>query len=400
VSKEAGGLLGDVRILDLTRVLAGPYATSLLADMGAEVIKIENPSEPDGARQSPPMINGISSQFMNLNRNKLSLPIDLSVESGRNLFLSLVATADVVVENYRPGVLEKLGLGYEDLSSANCKVILCSVSGFGQTGSYRTRPAYDVIVQAMSGAMSVTGEPGRDPVRLGIPLGDLSGGLFAAIGILAALHDRTVTQKGQRIDVSMLDALTHLMLYYPIDYLNAGVVAGPVGGRHSHIAPYGVLPAKDGYLVLAIFVGKFWRLFCEAIGRTDLISDDRFRGAPDRLKNREALYSILEDVMRTRTREEWSTIFDAVRLPYSPVLTVDQVAEHQVMREREMFLETVHPEAGRVFVSGRPVKFPDRASFEVSPSPSLGRDTDEILTGRLGLTSEEIDELRQAHIIL
>jgi len=400
MSQREHGPLRGVRILDLTRVLAGPYASGLLADMGADVIKIENPSEPDGTRASHPLVNGVSNHFINFNRNKRSVPIDLSVDKGRELFLKLVATADVVVENYRPGVMKSLGLSYETLSAINDQIILCSISGFGQTGSFRGKPAYDVIVQAMSGAMSVTGEPGGEPVRLGIPMGDLSGGVFGAIGILAALHDRTISGKGQSIDVSMLDGLTHLMLYYSVDYLNAGMIAGPVGGRHNHIAPYGVLPVSDGYLVLAIFTKKFWLLYCEAIGRPDLVVDERFLTTASRLTNKDALYPILEEEMKKRSQVEWTEVFDKAGLPFAPMLTVDQVAEHPLFREREMFVETVHPVAGPVYVTGRPIKFPNREPFEISPAPQLGEHSDEVLSELLGLDAQQIESLRADGVIL
>jgi crotonobetainyl-CoA:carnitine CoA-transferase CaiB-like acyl-CoA transferase len=393
------GLLAGVRVLDLTRVLAGPFATSLLADMGADVIKIENPEDPDHARSTPPILNGMGNHFMNLNRNKRSVALDLSRPAGRDLFLSMVAVSDVVVENFRPGVMERLGLAYDALAAINDRIILCSVSGFGQTGSHRTKPAYDVIIQAMSGAMSVTGEEGRPPVRMGVPMGDLSGGLFGAIGILTALYDRTVTGKGQSIDVSMLDALSQLMLYYPIDFLNAGMIAGPVGGRHKHIAPYGVLPVKDGYLVLAIFVKKFWLKFCTAIGHEELIEDERFLSASDRLKNSADLYEILEEIMRTRTQSEWSHVFDAAALPYAPVNTVDQVAELPVLRERQMFIETDHPRAGQIWVTGRAIKFPDRAPFSVAPAPGVGEQTDQVIREVLNLSTAQISDLRDQQVI-
>jgi crotonobetainyl-CoA:carnitine CoA-transferase CaiB-like acyl-CoA transferase len=400
MSQRDHGPLRGVRILDLTRALAGPYASGLLADMGADVIKIENPSEPDGVRTSLPRVNGVSNHFMNFNRNKRSLPIDLSVDQGRELFLKLVATADVVVENFRPGVMDNLGLSYETLSVINDQIILCSISGFGQTGSFRANPAYDVIVQAMSGAMSVTGEPGGEPVRLGVPMGDLSGGLFGAIGILSALHDRSVSGKGQSIDVSMLDGLTHLMLYYSVDYLNAGLTVGPVGGRHNHIAPYGVLPVSDGHLVVAIITKKFWLLFCEAIERPDLIVDERFLTTSSRLKNKDELYSILDEVLKQRTQAEWTAIFEKASIPFAPMLTVDQVAEHPLFREREMFVETVHPVAGPVWITGRPIKFPNRDTFEVSPAPELGEHSGEVLRELLGLDAQEIETLRTDGVIV
>jgi CoA:oxalate CoA-transferase len=393
------GLLSGVRVLDLTRVLAGPYASSLLADMGADVIKIEDPDDPDHARSTPPLLNGVSSHFMNINRNKRALALDLSKPEGREVFLSMAARSDVVMENFRPGVMERLGLSYDEIAAVNDRIIVCSISGFGQTGSHRSKPAYDVIIQAMSGAMSVTGEDGRPPVRMGVPMGDLSGGLFGAIGVLSALYDRVQTGRGQRIDVSMLDSLTQLMLYYPTDYLNSGILAGPVGGRHKHIAPYGVLPVRDGYLVLAIFVKKFWTQFCSAIDHPELVSDPRFLRAADRLENSDALYGLLEEVLRQRTQAEWSRIFDDAGLPFAPVNTVDQVAELPLLREREMFVRMEHPQAGEAYVTGRAIKFPDRAPFVLTPSPGVGEHTAQVLKDVLDLDEAQVDALRDQRVV-
>ncbi len=393
------GPLGGVRVIDLTRVLAGPYATTVLADMGAEVIKVEDTGTGDSTRVTPPLINGVSNHFMNLNRNKKSISINLKLPEGRKLLLELARNADVVVANFRPGVLERLGLDYSSLKAVNPAIILCCISGFGQDSSYSDKPSFDIITQAMSGAMSVTGEAGRPPVRLGVPMGDLSGGLYGAIAILGALHERTVTGRGQMIDVSMLDALVHLMLYYPIDYLNAGLKAKAVGGRHEHIAPYGVFEVKDGYLVLAIFQGKFWRLYCQAIGHPELIKDSRFLESKDRLANRVQLYPILEQVMVQKTRSEWSAILDESGIPWAPILSADEVTALPLMHEREMFVNVDHPTAGRIKVSGRPIKFPNRFQPPMAPAPLHGQHSREVVMTIAGHTSEEVLDLERDGVI-
>ena len=389
------GTLSGIRVIDLTRVVAGPYATTLLADLGADVIKVEDVGSGDSSRLTPPFINGVSNHFMNINRNKRSVAIDLKHPDGRRLVLKLVSKADVVIANFRPGVLERLGLDYESLKSANPKIILCLISGFGQDSTYRDKPSFDVITQAMSGAMSITGEPGRPPVRLGVPMGDLAGGLFGAIAILAALNERNATGHGQSIDVSMLDAMVHLMLYYPIDYLNAGLKAIAVGGRHEHVAPYGVFAVQDGYIVLAIFQGKFWRLYCEAIGHPELIRDRRFVDTKGRHANRAELYATLEPIMLQRTRHDWEEALDQKGIPWAPILKPDEVAEHPLMREREMFVNVNHPEAGWVKVSGRPIKFPQRHQPSTAPAPMHGQHTGEVLLDLAGLTSQQLIDLEQ-----
>lgn len=393
------GPLERVRVLDLTRVLAGPYATSLLADLGADVIKIEDIRIGDTSRLTPPFLNGVSSHFVNLNRNKRSAAINLKHQEGRLAFLQMVRNSDIVIENFRPGTLARLGLGYDDLRTVNPAIILCSISGFGQTGPYSQLPSYDVITQALSGAMSVTGEPGRPPVRLGIPMGDLSGALFGAIAVLAALHERDVTGQGQALDVSMLDGLASLMLYYPLDYLNTRTVAGPVGGRHEHIAPYGVFEVADGHMVLALFDNKFWRMYCEAAGRPELATDPRFHKAPDRLANRSELYPILEEIMKRRGRDDWTQLFTAAGIPHAPILSVDEVAEHPLMRERQMFIKVEDDLAGEVFVAGRPIKLMSREQQGPTHAPSLGEQTRALLMTIANYSGEHVDRLLAEGII-
>lgn len=393
------GPLTGIRVLDLSRVLAGPYATMMLADMGADVIKIEDLGSGDGTRQNPPFLKGESTHFMNINRNKRSIAIDLKNPAGREQFLDLVKVSDIVVENFRAGVLERLRLHYPILREVNPRIILCSISGFGQNSSYQNRPTYDVITQALSGAMSVTGEPGGAPVRLGIPMGDLGGGLFGCIGILGALQERNVTGQGQSIDVSMLDALVHLMIYYPVDYLNVGEIPGPVGGRHHHVVPYGVLKVKDGHVVVAVLEARFWRPFCDALERPDLATNPLFAESADRLKNRTALYDLLEEIMTERTRSEWEARFLEAGVPHAPILTVDQVVAHPLMAEREMFVTVEHPVAGPIKVVGRPIKFPQRQFPAFVPAPLQGQDTRAVLTEIAGTPLERVMELERSGVV-
>lgn len=391
--------LTGVRVLDLSRVLAGPYATTLLADLGAEVIKVESISSPDPIRLSPPLINGVGNHFLNIARDKKSLALDLRSPEGKEIFLRLVALSDVVIDNYRPGVMASMGFSFEELKAVKKDIIVCSISGFGQDTKISQKPAYDVIIQALSGAMSVTGEKDQPPVRLGLPMGDLSGGLFGAIGILGALHAKNISGEAQFIDISMLDALTHLTLYYPVDFLNAGTIASPVGGRHEHIAPYGVVEVSDGYLVVAIFAGKFWRNFCKVINREDLITDERFVHAKDRLANKDVLYEIIESVLVTRTQSDWTTLFDQGDVPFAPILSPGQVATSDIARSRDMFPTVDHPIAGKVHVAGRAIKMPGVEQDAPVAAPQLGRDTRSILHGLLGMSYEEIEQLDSARTV-
>jgi crotonobetainyl-CoA:carnitine CoA-transferase CaiB-like acyl-CoA transferase len=394
------GPLEGIVVLDLTRVLAGPYCTAHLADLGATVIKIEDPDRGDSIRYTRPLVDGVSNHFLSLNKGKKSACIDLRAAEGRAVFLRLVRSADVVVENFRPGVLARLGLDHEVLTRENPGVILCSISGFGQAGAYSDRPSFDVITQALSGAMSVTGEPGRPPVRLGIPLGDLGGGLFGTISVLAALQERTRTGRGQAIDISLLDSLFHLMLYYPLDVVNAGVVAGPVGGRHEHLAPYGLVRAKDGYLVLAIFQGKFWRLFCDAIESPDLAGDPRFATVASRYEHQDQLYELIERVLATRQRAEWEEVFTRYGIPHAPVLTLEEVVNFGPILERQMLVPHHHPRAGDVKVAGTPFKLSgDLDPVGASAAPELGEHTVGVLRDLANLADDEIAALLTSGVV-
>jgi crotonobetainyl-CoA:carnitine CoA-transferase CaiB-like acyl-CoA transferase len=392
-------LLSGVRILDLTQFLAGPYGSMLLGDLGAEVIKIEAPGRGDPMRQMPPhFLEGESAYFLSVNRNKRSVTLDLKHPTGREVFLDLVRVSDVVLDNFRPGVMQKLGLDYETLRRVNPRIIACSISGFGQAGPYRDRPAFDLVLQAMSGAMSITGEPGRVPVRMGIPMGDLAGGMFAAQAICAALYARERTGEGCYIDLGLLDCLTSLLTYVAQYYLASGEVPGPAGSQHQSVVPYGAFATADGYLVIAAFTEKFWQGICRALERPDLAEDPRFVRNALRVQNRDALMPILEAEFRKRTTAEWLARLEAEGVPCGPIYTVDQVLTDPQIAARNMLVHVQHPLIGDLPVLGNPVKVAD-AEERFDPPPLLGQHTEEVLREVLGYSKEKVAALREAGVI-
>lgn len=394
------GPLADVRVLDLTRVLAGPYGTLILGDLGAEIIKIEAPGIGDDVRTVPPFQGGVSHYFLAVNRNKKSVVVDLKTEAGREVVLDLVQHCDVVVENFRPGVLQRLGLDYNTLSRRRSDVILCSISGFGATGPLRDRPSFDLVTQALTGVMSVTGEPGRPPVKVGLPIGDLAGGLFGAIAILAALHERALTGRGQWIDLSLYDCSISLLGYLAQLYLFTGESPGPVGSGHHSIVPYGAFACRDGrYLILALHTGTFYRKFCRLIGREDLITDPRFHNTTERRKNKDALTAIVADIIRQKTLEEWVAMLDAGDIPHAPVYTIGEALEQPLTAARGMVRTIEDPRIGPVRVIGRPIKFPLREEPALQTSPDLGQHTAEVLSGLLGYSQAKIQQLAEAGVI-
>lgn len=393
-SGSPGGPLQGVRVLDLSRVLSGPFCTMILADLGAEVIKIEEPGSGDQTRTIPPYVNGESHYYLAINRNKQSVVIDLKKPRAREIMDRLVTKSDVLVENFRPGVMERLGLGYERLRALKPDLIICSISGFGQAGPLRDKPSFDLVIQALSGVMSVTGEPDGPPGKLGIPMGDLAGGLWGAIAILAALYDRNVTGQGHHIDLGLLDGMIGLLGYLAEIYLVTGESPGRVGARHHSVVPYGRFETKDGYLVLAIHVGDFWRKFCRAVGKEDLIYDPRFRTTSDRRANREELEAIVSDILRSKTTAEWLQILEAADVPNAPVLSIAEALEQEHVKSRGLLEEVDHPVAGRVKVPGRVIRYVgeyDQASFR--PAPILGQHTRAVLEGLLGYSTDEVDQL-------
>ena len=375
------GPLEGVKVLDLTRVLAGPYATMVLSDLGAEVIKVERPEGGDMARGTGPFVNGQSSYFMSINRGKKSVILDLKKDSDREKFLKLLDQFDVLVENFVPGVMKRLGLDYEVVSKRHPRLIYAAVSGFGQWGPYTKRPALDIIVQAMGGIMSITGEPGRPPVRPGSSLGDITAGLFTTIGILSALHERERSGLGQMIDVAMLDCQLAVLENAFARYFATGEVPTPIGTRHPVTTPFQVYATSDGYVALA-FVGGAkdqWPMFCALLDRVDLIDDERFVTSWDRTLNYDVLNPMIEEGMRKKPTAQWLQELTEAQIPCGPVNNIADVASDEHIRARGMIIDVPHPETGSVRMVNNPIRFSRTAAVVSGAAPLHGGDTDEVL---------------------
>jgi crotonobetainyl-CoA:carnitine CoA-transferase CaiB-like acyl-CoA transferase len=386
--------LEGVRILELGQIIAGTYGSQLLSDLGAEVIKIETPEGDLGRIPSVGPYKGLSALFLTFNRNKKSIVIDLKNQAGRQVFYDLVKVADVVIDNFRPGVLERLKIDYDRLSAINPRIIQCSVTGFGSEGEYKDYPALDLVIQAISGHMAITGEPGRPPARVGIPLADLSGGFFSAQGILAALYDRERTGKGRKVELSMFDAMLNLLSYIGTIWLTKGELPKPPGSAHEYSVPWQAFEASDGYLVVATRQEVFWRKLCEALGAPALADDPRYKTNPDRLKNRATLVPQLEDIFRTRTVADWLTRLRAAEVPAAPVNNLDAAFAEPPVAEREMIVEYDHPQAGKVRLPGNPIKMSGMGKSISNPAPRVGEHTDAVLGGLLDLSGDQIAALR------
>jgi crotonobetainyl-CoA:carnitine CoA-transferase CaiB-like acyl-CoA transferase len=391
--------LTGVRVLDLTRMLAGPYGSMLLADMGAEVVKVEAPDGGDPIRtMGPPFVNGVSAYFLAVNRNKKSVTLDLKSPAGLDLFLSLVASADVVFDNFRAGVADRLGIGPDACRAARSDIITCSLTAFGADGPYRDLPAFDLILQAMGGGMSVTGEPDGAPVRMGLPMGDLAGGAFAAIAICGALFHRERTGEGQHVDLSLLDVQASLLTYMAQYHWADGRVPGPAGTGHQTVVPYDWFECSDGIgIVVAVFTERFWRPFCEAVGRPDLV--ERYPTNAERLDGKEELLAELRARFLERPADEGIAGLWAAGVPAGPVNTIDRVVRDPQIVHREMVVESSrpHPDAGAHPLLGNPIKVGDGDRFE--PAPLLGEHNEVIYRGVLGLPAARLAELRGAGVI-
>lgn len=390
--------LEGIVVLDLSRVLAAPYCGMILADLGAEVIKIEVPGKGDDAREYPPFINGESGYFMSLNRNKKSVTMNLKHPRGKEVFKTLVKHADVVLENYRPGTMDKLGLGYGVLKEINPRLVYAAISGFGQNGPYASKPAYDLIIQGMGGVMSLTAHPGGLPTRVGSAIGDIVAGMFGAIGILAALRAREVTGKGQFVDVAMLDCQVAILENAIARYSATGKAPLPTGNRHPSITPFQAFPTQDYYVICAAGNDKLWEKFCQTIGKEELIRDPRFESNRLRTENIAELEPILFEVFRQKTTAEWIEIMDAAGIPCGPINTIDKVVSDPQVKAREMVVEINHQAAGKQLIHGVPVKLSDTPGGVREPAPILGQHTSEVLK-RYGLTVEEIELLVQDGVI-
>jgi len=392
------GALSDIKVLDLTRVLAGPYATMVLADLGAEIIKIEQPEKGDDSRAYGPYKNGESAYFMSLNRNKESITLNLKTPEGKEILKELVKKVDVLVENFRPGTMEKLGLGYEVLKEINPRLIYASSTGYGQTGPYSQRPAYDAVVQAMGGIMSITGQADGVPTRVGTSIGDIAAGLFCAIGILAALQERARSGLGQMVDVAMLDCQVAILENAISRYEFTGEIPRPIGNRHPSIVPFETFNTLSDPIMVAAGNDRLWATLCELM-ELEIACDSRYATNPQRNEHYAELRPILAEKFMTKTAEEWQPMFDKAGIPSGPINTVDKVVKNEQVVAREMILEVEHPVAGTTRVPGIPIKL-SRTPGEIRmAAPVLGADTEKLLNQYLGLTSDQVAELREKQVI-
>ena len=391
---DTPGALDGLTVIDLTRVLSGPYCTMMLADMGARVIKVEQPGRGDDTRAwGPPFQNGESAYFLSINRNKESVTLNLKHPGGRRVLDALIERADVLVENFRPGTLERMGLGYADLSKQRPDLVYCSISGFGQTGPRRREPGYDAVMQGEGGLMSITGAPDGPGYRLGIAIVDIASGMFSAYGIAIALLARERTGRGQYIDVGMLDSVAALLTYQAGIHFTTGEAPGRLGNRHPSITPYETLDAADGELVVAVGNDQLWRTFCGVIGAEALADDARFRTNKDRVAAREALRPLLVERMRTRPAAEWIERLKAAGIPCGGVRDLAQVFADPQLIERAMVVALDHPVAGAIRQLGVPIKMSGTPGAVRTPPPALGQHTEAIL-GELGMSGPEIARLR------
>ena len=401
----SSGALENLVVLDLTRVLAGPYCTMMLADMGAKVIKIEIPTGGDDTRGYPPFRENCkgmqeSLYFANIKRNKKGITLNLKAPEGKALFRKLVQKADIVVENYRPGVMDKLGLGYDVLKEINPRLIYGSVSGFGNTGPYRLRPGYDILAQAMGGLMAITGTVGGPPTRVGSAIGDILGGLHLTIGLLAAVNARNLTGVGQRVDISLMDAVIAATENTAIKYLESGTIPPRMGNRYAAVSPYDAFQVKDGKIIIAAGNQHLYEKLCtEVLHRPDMITDPRFTDMPGRLKNQNAIQEVIESVLADKTMDEAVELVLSKGIPAGPIYDISQILQDPQVQNREMFVEMEHPTLGKITVNGCAVKLEDTAASVRTPAPALGQDNKEIYSGMLGLNQSEIDQFTEEHVI-
>jgi CoA:oxalate CoA-transferase len=392
--------LENIKVLDLTRVLAGPYCTMLLSDLGAEVVKVEMPGCGDDSRTFGPFVNGKSLYFVSINKEKKSISLNLKSEKGKQIIREMVKKFDVVVENFRPGTMEKLGLGYEDLKQINPRIIYAASSGFGHTGPYAPKASYDILAQAMGGIMSITGWPDTPPTRVGMSLGDISAGMFLTIGILAALNQRNSTGEAQKVDVSMLDCQIAMLENAITRYQVEGVSPKPLGNRHPTIAPFQAYKASDDYFVIAVGNDTLWQKFCHAILRPQFVCDPRFKTNALRSANVNLLEEELSKIFSTRTAAEWVKIIDEAGVPCSPINKVDKILENPQLIARNMLVELNDSHAGKIKIAGNPVKISSLPECETRlPAPEIGEHNLEVFAQYLGLTASDLEILANEGVI-
>ncbi len=391
--------LDGIRVLDLTRVLAGPFCAMALGDMGAEVIKIEEPGKGDDTRGWPPFLGGEATYFLAVNRNKKSLTLNLKPAEGQDILRRLIEKCDVVLENFRPGTMDRLGFGYERLRAVNPRLVYCSISGFGESGPQASRPGYDLIVQGESGLMDITGFADGAPVKVGTSIADLVAGMAAAQGITLALLARTRTGQGQKVEIGMLDVMASLLTYQAGLYWNGGGRPGRRGNQHPSIVPYEVFQAQDAYVTLGVANNSLWERACRALGREDLVHDPRFDTEANRVTNRHTLVPLLNEILGARPAAEWLERLERAGVPAGKINTVAEVCESEHLKARGMVVKLAHPKAGAITVMGVPIRLWSTPGAASAPPPLLGQHTDEILTGLLRMAKAKVERLRTAGVV-
>lgn len=391
--------LAGIKVLDFSRILSGPYASMVLADLGAEVIKVEPIGNGDETRNFPPFQGPLSHYFIALNRSKQSIALNLKSDKGVQIAMDLARQSDILLENFRPGVMDRLGLGFEALRKDNPRLIYGSITGFGSDSPHANRPAFDIVAQALSGVMSVNCEPGQAPNKLGIPLGDMAGSIFSLFGLLAALHERHQTGMGRHVEVAMLDSLIALQGYLSQIYFVTGNDPQPVGTQHPSIVPYGSFPTSNGHVIVACLTEHFWHNFARSLDRADLIEDPRFALYQDRLANRAALEPLILERMTRDTTAYWLERLVEFDVPNAPILSIGQALEQSHVSQRGMIETTTHPKAGGMRVVRGPIRFDGAGPAICRPPSLLGEDTTEVLQKNLGLSQDEIDELTASGVV-
>ncbi|MDR1132119.1 MAG: CoA transferase [Oscillospiraceae bacterium] len=398
---SAPGALSDVVVLDLSRVLAGPFCTMMLSDLGAQVIKVELPGTGDDSRAFPPFVDGESVYFKNLNRNKKGITLNLKSEKGREIFLRLVEKADILIENYRPGTMEKLNLGWDVLKTVNSALVYGCVSGFGHTGPYAGRAGYDIVGQAMSGLMSVTGWPDGSPTRCGGPMSDVMSGISLCGGVLAALHYSRSTGIGQKVDIALVDTLVASMQIINQIFLATGRVPGRTGNRYESTYPYDTFPTKDHEeIVIGCANDKFWRILCEFMGRPDLIDDPDMSTNQSRVQNHARVRAVVEEWTRTQNSQELADKLLAKGLPACPIYNIAQITQDpQIAGSRQMFIEEEHPRIGKLKVTNTHIKLSETEAGFRTPPPDLGQHNHEIYCDLLRMAPAELKRLEEERIV-
>ena len=386
--------LSGVTVLDLSRILAGPYCTMVLGDLGAEVLKVEPPNGDDSRGWGPPFVEGESAYFLAVNRNKRSICINLKRASGRDLLHRLARKADVLVENFRPGTLDRLGFSYETIRSARPEIIYCSISGYGHSGPLRQRPGYDAVMQGEGGWMSLTGEPDGPPLKVGASLADIFTGTMAAQGILAALHQRSTTGKGQKVDVALFDSVLATLCYQAQGYLLTGEVPERLGNRHPSLSPYETFQTADGYVIVGVGNESLWGSFCRAVGRPDL-DEPRFKTNALRVENYVELKELLVPMFRSGSTQHWFDVLEPAEIPVGRVRSVPEALSNPQAADRQMLIEVEHPTVGRMRMTGNPIKMSGLPDTPPLPPPLFGQHTEEVLAEKLNMSSEEIEALRE-----